>query len=107
MKIATATLCSALAFAAGFIAASADGAEQQKPCKRHDDGQGNFAQKYQESPVAVGVTHRGGPVEVLAIGDGKTWTIIVSSPDGAPCMVAAGEDRRALPRADTPDGPQA
>ncbi len=106
MKIATATLCSALTFTAGFIAASADGAAQRVSCKQRDDGLGHLAEKYQKPPVAVGVTHRSGPVEVLAIGDGKTWTIIVSSPDGAPCMVAAGEDRRAPPRADTPDGPQ-
>ena len=107
MKIATATLCSALAFAAGFIAASADGAAQQVSCKQRDDGLGHLAEKYQELPVAVGVTHRGGQIEVLAIGDGKTWTIIISAPDGAPCVVAAGEGWRAPPRADTPDGPQA
>ncbi len=71
----------------------------------------HLAQKYRELPVAAGVTKRGGLVEVLSTGDGKTWTILISSPDGKACMVAAGEGWRALPRANaqanTRDGPQA
>ncbi len=107
MKIATATLCGALAFTAALIAASADGAAQQVPCKQRHDVLGHLAQKYQELPVAVGVTNRGGLVDVLSSGDGKTWTIIISSPNGEACMVATGEGWRALPWADTPDGPEA
>ncbi len=107
MKIATATHYGALAFNAALIAGSADGAAQQVPCKQRDDGLGHLAQKYQELPVAVGVTNRGGLVEALSTGDGKTWTLVISSPDGQARMVAAGEGWRAPPRADTPDGPQA
>ncbi len=107
MKIATATLCRTLAFTTAMIAASAHGAAQQAPCNQRDDVLGHLAQKYQELPVAVGVTNRGGLVEVLSTGDGKTWTIIISSPDGQACMVAAGEGWRALPQADAPHGPQA
>jgi hypothetical protein len=111
MKIATATLCATLAFTAALIAASADGAAQQAPCNQRDDVLGHLAQKYQELPVAVGVTNRGALVEVLSTGDGKTWTIIISSPDGQTCMVATGEGWRALPQANTQantqDGPQA
>ncbi len=107
MKIATATIYSAVAFTVALIAASADGAAQQVPCKQRNDVLGHLAQKYQELPVAVGVTNRGGLVEVLSTGDGKTWTIIISSPDGEACMVAAGEGWRALPPAGAPDGPQA
>jgi hypothetical protein len=107
MKIATATFCGTLVFGAALIAASSDGAAQQAPCNRRDDVLGHLAQKYQEVPVAIGVTNRGGLVEVLSNGDGKTWTIIISSPDGQACMVAAGEGWRALPQADAPDGPQA
>ncbi len=60
---------------------------------------GHLAQKYQEVPVAIGVTNRGGLVEVLTTGDGKTWTIIISTPDGQSCLVAAGEGWRAVPKA--------
>jgi hypothetical protein len=116
MKIATATLGSTLAFTVALIvtliAASADGAAQQAPCNKRNDVLGHLAQKYQELPIAIGVTNRGGLVEILSTGDGKTWTIIISSPDGQACMVAAGEGWRALPQvalpqADVPDGPQA
>ena len=111
MKIAAANLFSTLAFTTALnvalIAASADGAAQQAPCNQRDDVLGHLAQKYQELPVAVGVTNRGGLVEVLSTGDGKTWTIIISSPNGEACLVAAGEGWRALPQADAPDGPQA
>ena len=114
MKIATTSLRGALAFASALIvaliAASTGGVAQQAPCNQRDDVLGHLAQKYQELPVAVGVTNRGGLIEVLSSGDGKTWTIIVSSPNGQACMVATGEGWRALPQANTQlsnlDGPQ-
>ncbi len=80
---------------------------QQIPCNQRNDVLGHLAQKYQELPIAVGVTNRGGLVEVLSTGDGKTWTIIISSPDGEACMVAAGKGWRALPETDARDGPHA
>ncbi|MHA1153368.1 MAG: hypothetical protein ACTSQ7_12030 [Alphaproteobacteria bacterium] len=57
---------------------------------------GHLAQKYKEAPVAIGVTTTGGMVEVLTTGDGGTWTIILSNPNGTSCLVAAGEGWRAL-----------
>jgi hypothetical protein len=57
---------------------------------------GRLAEKYGEAPVAIGVTTAGALVEVLATGDGGTWTIIVSNPNGTSCLIAAGEGWRAL-----------
>ena len=107
MKMTTAIAYATLAFAAALATASSESAAQQVPCNQRDDVLGHLAQKYQEVPVAIGVTNRGGLVEVLSTGDGKTWTIIISSPDGEACMAAAGEGWRALSPADAPDGPQA
>ena len=107
MGIATHTLFRIMAITAALIAAPPGGAAQQIPCNQRDDVLGHLAQKYREVPVAIGVTNRGGLVEVLSTSDGNTWTIIISSPDGEACMVAAGEGWRALPKADTPDGPNA
>ncbi len=56
-----------------------------------------LAKKYQEAPVAVGVTSSGGLVEVLTTSDGSTWTIIVTTTDGISCLVAAGEGWRNIP----------
>ncbi len=63
---------------------------------------GQLAAKYNEAPIAIGVTSQGGLVEVLTTPDGRTWTIIVSSPDGMSCLVASGEGWRNLRRATGP-----
>lgn len=56
----------------------------------------NLAERYQELPVAIGVTSGGGLVEVLSSSDGETWTIIVSTPEGVSCLIAAGEGWRPI-----------
>ena len=66
-------------------------------CTERDAALRHLAKKYQEAPVAVGVTSGGGLVEVLSTGDGKTWTIIVTGPNGQSCVVAHGENWRAIP----------
>ena len=69
---------------------------QTQQCDQRARVIGHLAQKYKEAPVAVGVTSNGGMVEVLTTGDGGTWTIILSNPNGTSCLVAAGEGWRAL-----------
>ncbi len=46
--------------------------------------------KYQESPVAVGLTATGSMIEVLAAQDGS-WTILITKPGGPTCMISHGE----------------
>lgn len=62
-----------------------------------------LANKYQEPPIAVGVTNAGGLVEVLTSKYGRTWTILVTSPHGMTCLVAAGEGWTEI----TPEKPEA
>jgi len=69
---------------------------QTQQCDQRARVIGHLAQKYKEAPVAIGVTSNGGMVEVLTTGDGGTWTIILSNPNGTSCLVAAGEGWRAL-----------
>ena len=47
--------------------------------------------RYSEAPVAMGLSRDGGVVEILTLGPGSTFTIIVTSPDGLTCMVVAGD----------------
>ncbi len=68
----------------------------QPQCDQRDSVLQVLQQKYNEGPVALGVTHNGGLVEVLATEDGTTWSIIVTTPQGMSCLVAAGEGWRAM-----------
>ncbi len=72
-------------------------AEAQRPvCMARPDLLEHLAERYGEVPVAFGITNSGGLVEVLATYDGATWTIIVTSPQGTACIVAAGEGWRRM-----------
>lgn len=51
-----------------------------------------LATKFKEEPVAVGLANNGGLLELLTAGDGATWTIIITMPNGVSCLVAAGEN---------------
>jgi hypothetical protein len=53
--------------------------------------------KYDERPTAFAVTADGGALEVYAAPSGRTWTILVTRPDGVACLVAHGEDWQDLP----------
>jgi hypothetical protein len=84
-----------LALGAGLaLVASAASAEPQ--CNDRDQVLQLLAKKYKESPIAAGVTNTGGLVEVLSDGKGGTWTIIVTTPQGVSCLVAAGEGWRTM-----------
>ncbi len=71
-------------------------AQAAQQCDQRAKVLGHLAQTYKEAPVAIGVTNSGGIVEVLTTSDGATWTIIISTPDGTSCLVAAGENWRLL-----------
>lgn len=58
-----------------------------------------LTKRYSEAPVAVGLANSGGLVEVLTNGNGSTWSILVSQPDGTSCLVAAGKEWQELKRA--------
>ncbi|HEX9791331.1 MAG TPA: hypothetical protein VGA60_11760 [Kiloniellales bacterium] len=84
-----------LALSAGFtLAASAAMAQPQ--CNERAHVLELLAKKYKEAPIAAGVTNSGGLVEVLSDEKGGTWTIIVTTPQGMSCLVAAGEGWRAM-----------
>ena len=67
---------------------------QTAVCNYRDKVLSHLASKYQETPVAVGLANGDGLVEVLTTSDGDTWTIIVTTPQGMSCLIAAGEGWR-------------
>ena len=98
--MATVSWILAASFAAaallGPVGAHAQTKSQTLLCDQRASIIGHMAEKYREAPVAIGVTSTGSIVEVLTTGDGTTWTIIVSNPNGTSCLIAVGEGWRAL-----------
>ncbi|NKB50455.1 MAG: hypothetical protein GKS02_13945 [Alphaproteobacteria bacterium] len=66
-------------------------AAAQNSCGPRDTVVKLLGSEYDESTVAVGLAHSGGVIEVLTAGDGTTWTIMMTMPDGTSCVVASGE----------------
>lgn len=60
-----------------------------------------LAERYGETPQAVGLVGPGRIVEVFA-GAGGSWTILVTSAAGQSCILAAGEGWETFPAADPP-----
>ncbi len=76
----------------------ASAAMAQPQCNERDSVLELLAKKYQETPIAAGVTNTGGLVEVLNDIKSGTWTIIVTTPQGMSCLIAAGEGWRNMER---------
>ena len=80
------------------LVASTAMAQAQPQCNERDNVLELLAKKYQETPIAAGVTNTGGLVEVLTDHKSGTWTIIVTTPQGMSCLAAAGEGWRNMER---------
>lgn len=52
-------------------------------------------QEYSESVAGVGIMSGGRLVELLT--SEKSWTLLLTMPNGVTCMIAAGEDWQRLP----------
>ena len=93
--------------AAMILTASGAAAETEMGCNQHSKVVGQFAASYQEVPIAGGLTEDGRLVEVLSSGEGKTWTIIISKPNGESCVMMAGEGWKKIKISDDKLGPKA
>src|SRR3546814_19771802 len=71
-----------LALGAGLALVSTSAAMAQPQCDQRESVLQVLQQKYKEQPIALGVTHNGGLVEVLTTGNGYTWSIILTTPQG-------------------------
>ena len=74
-----------------IVASTASAAPQ---CNDRDNVLDLLKNQYSEAQDAIGVANNGGLVEVLSTGDGDTWSIIITTPNGTSCLVAAGEGWR-------------
>lgn len=66
-------------------------------CGKREDFVKALANAYGESSKALGIAGRVNIVEVFNSGDGGTWTVLVTTPEGKSCILAAGSDWQELP----------
>jgi hypothetical protein len=87
-----ATHAGAALLLAGLAAGAAEPAAAQEICGTRADLLKELTRRYSEAPVAVGLANSGALVEILTNGNGSTWSIMVSQPNGTSCLVAAGKE---------------
>ncbi len=74
-----------------LIIAMSWSAEAASSCAARDQVIDKLAKDYNESPVAIGLDVSGKLVVVLA-SDRGSWSIMLTEPNGASCIVATGEN---------------
>ena len=67
------------------------------PCGQRDKIVEWLSVKYEEEPVASGISSKGSLIEVLSSEDGTTWTILLTTPNGTSCVVDTGQAWQAKP----------
>ena len=72
-----------------LLAAPASSAENI--CGKRDEIVSRLESGYQEYNSAMGMSTNGGLVELYTSENG-TWTLMLSQPNGASCLIAAGEN---------------
>lgn len=72
-------------------------AAAQTVCMNRADVLEQLSSKYAETPIALGLEKRGDVVEIFSSGDGATWTLVFTRPDGETCLVASGAAWQAIP----------
>lgn len=58
-----------------------------------------LSERHNEEPVARGLTADGALLEILSSKDGRTWTLLVTEPEGLTCTLIEGREWRDLPAA--------
>ena len=80
----------ALALSTCFLLATTTGTAAQQPLyNERSELVKQLSSQYSEAPVAMGIANNGGVVEILSSQSGTSWTIILTMPNGAACMIAA------------------
>ncbi len=80
-------------------------ASAQSLCTTHAEVTKQLESRHSESRVGIGLASTGQVLEVFTTGDGSSWTIVMTRPDGMSCLVAAGEAWESV--AELPSDPEA
>ena len=90
----------------GFLAMGTQLLEAQgaRNCGPRDVVVQRLAEGYGETRQSIGLGARGAVVEVFASDASGSWTITVTYPNGATCLVASGQAYEELAEALPPEG---
>ena len=100
-----------LGFGSILLCSAAVSANPQLPCAERSKIADRLQEHFGEEVRAVGMSETGTVIEVY-VSPERTWTMLVSLPDGKTCMVQAGEAWEWVPReangktSDLPPGPR-
>lgn len=64
---------------------------ETRTCAAHTQVVERLAERYGETLQSMGMHSSNGLLEVYASESTGTWTILVTSPDGTSCLIAAGQ----------------
>jgi len=79
------------------VGSSQSAVAQSKACTEREAAIRHLEGKFSEAPVAMGLTNIGSVLEVLTSEEGRSWTMLVTMPNGNTCLVAAGEAWKTIP----------
>lgn len=82
----------------GMMLGFGTSARAQTVCMAHTDLANHLDSRFSEAPIAIGLANDNRLVEVFSSGDGSTWTMVLTKPDGMSCVMATGEDWEILNR---------
>ncbi len=66
-------------------------ASAQSVCMTHAEMTNQLEGRFSESQFAIGLASNGQLLEGFSTGDGSTWTIVITKPDGVSCVLTTGE----------------
>ena len=75
-------------------------------CGERNDVLTKLASDFREQPASAALTSDGQLLEVLKSDSKMTWSILITSPQGVSCIVAAGESWQDKARDLAPSGPE-
>ncbi len=75
---------------AALVAVFSFPAAGQNACGPREKMVATLLERYGEHPVSAGLEYSGRVLEIYTTADGETWTLVLNSPDGISCVVAAG-----------------
>lgn len=79
-------------------------AARQPPCGAHEEIIRTLAERWGESPAGMGIVTNGFVIEFVTNSETGSFTVIMTRPGGATCVVLAGENWQGWRPRETDEG---